>query len=169
MSETVYVRGGFGSGTDHLSPTLAARVLAADAAHDRQAARDQQAHAERIAARQEADVVLSIRMAQERGEVVDVRKALRDGGVGHERREFVELASARMDVEDAQERAREQARYRKFLAEGEDYGDTSAPTAAEVAEHEVMVGRAEKFRAGKRERGRLVRNVLAAARMDDSR
>jgi hypothetical protein len=133
---------------------------------DRQAKREEHEAAERLARRQELDVIDSIRQAQDRGELVDVRQAVRDGGVGHTPREFVELASARADHEDAMANAREQAAYRKFLAEGGDYADTSAPTPAEVEEHEVMVARAEKFRAGKRERGRLVSNVLARARMD---
>ena len=38
MTETMYAGGGFSRGADHLSPHVAARVLAADAQHDRQAA-----------------------------------------------------------------------------------------------------------------------------------
>jgi hypothetical protein len=152
---------------DRMSPALQARCAAADAMYDRQSAAEHREQAERLAARREVDVMLSIRQAQDRGELVDIRKALKDGGVGHTPAEFIALASARSDFEDAQERGREQARIRKFLADGDgSWADTSAPTPAEAEEREVMVARAEKFRAGKRERGRMVRNVLAAARMD---
>jgi hypothetical protein len=172
MSDTIQYGAEWSSAAsrERMSPGLQARCAAADFEYERQSAAEARERAARLAQRQEADVVLSIRMAQERGELVDVRKALRDGGVGHTRREFVEMAAARMDLEDAQERGREQARIRKFLAGEDDYGDSTAPTAAEVVEGEIIAARSAEFRAKRAERGKILRQSRALARMDrDSR
>ena len=156
---------------DRMSPALQQRCAMADAQYDREAAVQEREREVLRAQRREDDIVLSIRQAEERGELVNVRQAIRDGGVGHTRGEFVALASARMDLEDAQERGREQARIRKFLADGDgSWADTSAPTPAESAEMDVNAARAASYRAKRRENGRMLDRARVLARMDrDSR
>lgn len=167
MSETVSMSGGFNRGVDHLSPSLAARVLAADAQHDRAAARVEREREVLLERRREVDIAESVRLAEESGEIVD-RRARRDG-IGHTRQEFVALCSARSDLEDAQERGREAARIRRFLAGEDDYGDASAPLPSEVAEGEILASRAANYRAKRAERGKILRQARTLSRLDRER
>jgi hypothetical protein len=164
----LYLRGGFGGGTEHLSPSLQARIAAADAAYDRETARQRREAEELQAMRQAAAVDASIRAAIERGEDVDLRRAFRDGGIGHTPAERIAIAAARQDWEDARERARQQAAYRKWLLEQSDNtsADMTAPTAAEKLETEQMAARVAEIRAKRRERSKTIVAARGLARMD---
>lgn len=166
MNGQVHMGGGFGSSTDNLSPTLQARIAAADAEYERQSAVEEYEAQLRREIAAEANVHLSIVQAQERGELVDVRKAIRDGGVGHTRQDFLALCAARQDVEDMRAAARQQAAFRKWQAEQDTSADTSAPTAVELAEGEVIAGRAANYRRKHRERSEAIVAARTLARMD---
>lgn len=168
MSGVVYLGGGFGTGLDRMSPGLAARVAAADADYDRQSAR-QERDAQALRAMVEEDrIALSIRMAQDRGEAVDVLQAIRAGGIGRTRVEAITQASAQADAEDARQVAAERAAFRRWQAQqsASTSADLSAPTATEVAEFGQIKARAETYRAKRREEGRLLTRGRRLARMD---
>ena len=85
--------------------------------------------------------------------------ALRRGGVGHTRAEFVALVSVRQDVVDAHAAGREQAAFRRCQAEqnADTWVDTSAATeAAENAERELMAAPAADYRRKQSEGRKLL-------------
>src|SRR5438552_3493403 len=103
----VTVRAGWaadGAIRELMSPGLAAQVAASDAQDAAAAERAERAHRARWQAQHERAVDEAARtLAREAG--LPLREAMRD--VGHTHAEFLQLASARMDLEDAQRRARQ--------------------------------------------------------------
>lgn len=157
MSELqVRMGGGFGADTvGRLSPALQHRMLAADAEHEAEGRAQARRRAERAAADEENRIVLSIEMARERGELVDVRQAIADGGVGRTVSEALSYYSALGDIEDARlagQARRAQARLNEELyGEGATWVDTSAPHPDEVAADVALLERGRAVRARKRE------------------
>jgi hypothetical protein len=111
----------------------------------------------RPAAAHERNVRASIELAQQRGELVDVRAAYRQCGVGRTHAEVVSYASALMDVEDAQRNARRRAALRRAGIDPDSGDELDVPTPpsihAEVAaramgpgEDPVSVGRGVRRR-----------------------
>jgi hypothetical protein len=166
MSGTVHFRGGWNNSTlDTASPSMRARILQADAEYEAEVAREERARKQRAADQHERAVQASIAAALERGEQVDMRRALQHG-VGRTHREIVEYASAQMDHEDMLAAARERAEFNRWkLAKSASMSaDMSAPTEAETAELE-MTARSQA-RASRRvaERRATDRRTVALAR-----
>ena len=155
----------WGDSYETMSPSLRARCAYADAAYDQQSAREARVAAELAALDHDARIKLSIEMAVDRGELVDVRRAYRDGGIGRTRAEIVAWASAQSDWADARE-ARLTAKQVENLVNESLYGDTSAPSPAEVAEWEAVAGRAEKYRAKRRDRAETIKHARRLAAWD---
>jgi hypothetical protein len=134
-----------------MSENLRARCDAADAEYERETARQERERQERLAMRRESDVIASIRMAEDRGELIDVRRAYADGGIGRTVSEVVDYASAMADIEDAREVHRQQKAFQAFLLRQS--AATSADTTALSAEDgHQMQQRAAKFREKIRDR-----------------
>jgi hypothetical protein len=165
MSGTISYGGGWGTSYEQMSPSLRARCAVADAAYARQAAAEERARAEIAAVDEETRIRASIEMAIDRGEIFDVRQAYRDGGVGRTRAETVAWASAQSDWQDARE-ARLTAKQVENLVNESLYGDTSAPSPAEVAEQEQTAARAEQYRARRHERGETIKAARRLAAWD---
>jgi hypothetical protein len=110
--DTVRAGGGFRDPLPDASPRLRAQIQATDAAYAKQAALEEQQAAFRLDEARQQAIVTSIRMAEDRGEVVDMRQALRDGGVGRTKAEAVEYFSACADLDDA----RQAGAWRKRMA-----------------------------------------------------
>jgi hypothetical protein len=149
---SVRVSGGWGSLYEQMSDSLRARVAAADVDYERQAEREERARQARADAAYEANVRASIELAQQRGELVDVRAAYRQGGVGRTHAEVVSYASALGDLEDAQRAARRRQALRRAGVDpdsGDEFDVPTPPTIhAEIAaramgpdEDRVSVGR----------------------------
>lgn len=113
MTGSVYVQGGFDTDYEGMSDSLRARIAAADYEHERQAQREEAARRARGEQAERDSIALSIRMAQDRGEVVSIRGAYRDGGVGRTPGEAISYASAVADLEDAKQTARWRQALRK--------------------------------------------------------
>jgi hypothetical protein len=96
---------------------------------------DAEAAFRRDEAREQA-IVDSVRMAQDRGELVSVHQALRDGGVGRTPQQVVEWMSAQADLQDMREAAQRRKQLNAF--EQSMYGDTTAPTPAQIADGEKV-------------------------------
>lgn len=164
MSETVLrAGGGWGTAAAFMSPGVAARVAAADHEYDRQTARQRRERAELLAADEQRRIRASIVEAEARGELVDIRRAIRDGGVGHTPAEFIALVSAQQDREDARRAAiarREIARIGADRFYAENSADTSAPLEADVAADEALLARGRAVRA---ERRKMWKVAVAAA------
>jgi len=154
----VYVRGGFNSGYETMSDSLRSQVEGADLAYERQAEREAAARRARAAEAHERAVRASIELAQQRGELVDVRAAYRQGGVGRTHAEVLSYVSAVQDVEDATRNARRRAALRAAGVDPDsgdalDPGPTPPAIQAEVAaramgpgEDPVDVGRGVRRR-----------------------
>ena len=69
--------------------------------------------------------------------------------MGHTPAEFVALMSARQDLEDVVQEAAKRQAMRRWEAQYDAglQGDVSAPTARQLAEEELMQGRAKRERA----------------------
>lgn len=135
MTDTVYMRGGFGTDYPGMSDSLRARVAAADAEFDRVDAAAEHERAERLARNEETRVRASIELAYQRGDHVDVLEAYRAGGVGRTPQEAIEYASALADIDDMKMEAIRRKAEREF---NERYfagaaADMSAPTAEDIA------------------------------------
>jgi hypothetical protein len=107
---SVRVSGGFGTDYPQMSDSLRAKIAAADAQDAAAAERAERAHRARWELAHERAVDQAAReLAAEAG--IPLREALRS--VGHTKSEFVELISAKQDLEDAQRaaRARQQLRH----------------------------------------------------------
>jgi hypothetical protein len=168
MSGTVHFRGGWNNSTlDTASPSMRARIRAADAEYEREAAREQREREQRAAENHERAIHASIQQALERGEIFDMRHA-RQHGVGRTHAEIIEYASAMQDVEDMREAARRRKAFEAFEQRfyGDNTADTSAPTEAEVAEAELIASRAEERRTKRRETSRLLGHAVKLARWD---
>jgi hypothetical protein len=133
----VFVSGGFGPVDERypdVSASLRARLATADAEYDRQAAREAREHRVRWEASHERAVdAAAWELAQQAG--IPLVQARRE--VGHTPREFIELASARADLEDAQRNARRRQALRQAGIDSDsgDELDVPQPPAihAEVA------------------------------------
>jgi hypothetical protein len=166
---TVYAGGGFGdAGLDRASPSLRARIAAADAEYEREALVEERAAQALRAIDEEARIRLSIRMAQDRGEVVSVRQAYADGGVGRTPREVIEYMSAAADVDDQRLEAQRRAAVAKLNLEwyGQHSVDTSAPTQAEQSDEVTMRAKATAYRAKQEAERKATARAVRAARMD---
>lgn len=161
MTGQIYMGGGFGGESlERLgaSESLRHRIAVADAEYQRQAARDEREMRQLRENAENDRIQLSIRMAQERGEVVDVQKAYRQGGVGRTHQEIIAHASAVQDYEDVRQRAEME---RQGVATQDVSIDTSAPqpvsaeTAARNAEMDAGIQAA-----------RSARNLRSLARAD---
>jgi hypothetical protein len=157
VTESVRVTGGWGSVYEQMSDSLRARVAAADVDYERQAEREERARRARADAAYEANVRASIELAQQRGELIDVRAAYRQGGVGRTHAEVVSYASALGDLEDAKRNARRRQQLRAAGVDPDSGDDLEVPQPpgihAEVAarvmgsgEDPVSVGRAVRRR-----------------------
>jgi len=169
VSEQLVVRmgGGWGDAAyGQMSPGLRLRCLQEDARYEAQAAAVERDREVRRAAWEEANVLASIELAQQRamvtGEFIDPRRAYQDGGVGRTVREAVEYFSLLQDVEDQQVEAATRAAQRRlneqFYGEGVSWADTSAPTEAEVEASAAESARSDQQLL---ERGRTVRGRRA--------
>jgi hypothetical protein len=123
------------------------RAEVAEEADYRHAVRVERERADRAERAQQAAVRASIALAEQRGEVFSTRAALRDG-IEHTPGEFVALASAQQDLEDARAEALEAAEFRRWQKERQagTWADTSAPSEAEVAEAEQTAARSRTYR-----------------------
>jgi hypothetical protein len=107
---SVRVSGGFGTEYPDMSPSLRARVAQSDAEFERQAARDERERRVAAELRHERAVDAAVwQLAQEAG--IPLTQARRE--VGHTVPEFLSIASARQDLEDAQRRDRQRQALRR--------------------------------------------------------
>ena len=143
MTEGVVVRAGWSASGEIrqlMSPGLLARVTAADAEDAARAERAQREHRARWQAQQERlEYEAAWQVARERGvPLVEARRS-----IGHEPREFIELCSARADVEDARQQAA-QASLMRRLAIDAGLIDVSAAQPSErsieLAAHTMLPG-----------------------------
>jgi hypothetical protein len=142
MAEPQYEGGGFGNSLlDGMSPSTRAQVMQADAEYGRQVAAAEREAAVRREHLREQAFRASVRAAWDRGELVDMRQAMRDGGVGRTPQEAIEYASAQMDLADARQEAEQRRAFEKWRA-GQFYGDV--PTPAETVALEEGAARAER-------------------------
>src|SRR5918994_3227850 len=131
-----------GWGGEILPESLKRRWAAEQAAEAREEAQAARVR-EQLAEQRRADnIAASIALAQDRGEEIDMRTALRTG-VGRTRQEALLWMSAAGDLEDAREEAARRKRVRQFaLQEAADWSaDTSAPPG-EVDVWELQAARA---------------------------
>jgi hypothetical protein len=107
--------------------------------------------------------------ADERGELFDMREAMRNGGVGRTKAEALAYYSAQSDWEDARQ-AGLMAKYVQDKCNADWYADTSAdmsaPSPAELAEQEQTAARAERYRTERRERSKTIQAARQFARWD---
>ena len=123
----VYEGGGWNNSMlDGMSPATRARVLQADAEYDREVAVEERERKQRAEELRQRAFRASVQAALDRGELVDMRRAMRDGGVGRTPAEVIEHASAQMDMEDARRAAEVRKAFNEFR--GQYYADTSAPS-----------------------------------------
>lgn len=142
MSDVIRMGGGWGTAIDRMSPTTRARVEAADREYERQSREEDRERAARAAIAEEDRIRASIEMALNRGEVVDIRQAWANGGVGRTRAEALAFYSAQQDIEDARMRRqaqREIARIGELTYYEQMSADMSAPTESEKAEHRAAL------------------------------
>jgi hypothetical protein len=168
-SDVIQYGAGWGTSYEHMSPSLRARCAQADREYDRQSAREAQARAELAARDEQSRIALSIIQAEDRGELFDMREAMRNGGVGRTKAEALAYYSSLSDWQDARERALQAKQIRDHL-NSDWYGDTSAdmsaPSPAEVAEREQMGARVEEYRAKRRERSKTIQAARRLAQWD---
>jgi hypothetical protein len=119
------------------APTLQrlADAEAQQARADAVAARERELAAEAWRSSQEA---ASIVLAAERGEPLDLRQALAQGGVGRTRAEALAYYSAVQDAEDAQVAARQAAEFRRWqqAQQADNSADTTVPAARQLTERQ---------------------------------
>jgi hypothetical protein len=152
---SVRVSGGWGSLYEQMSDSLRARVAAADVDYERQAEREERARQARADAAYEANVRASIELAQQRGELVDVRAAYRQGGVGRTHAEVISYASALGDLEDAQRNARRRQALRRAGVDPDSGDELDVPQPPGI--HAEMAARAMKPGESPEDVGRGVR------------
>src|SRR5215211_3217739 len=135
----IRITAGGGWGDDGLaaagaSDALRRRVAEADAQEARQAARADQERRLRTQQLQENAIAMSVRQAEERGELLTMQDRLH--GVGRTRQESLEYFSAVQDLEDARQAAEAARRFRAWEQHESDVvsADVSAPTEIDVAE-----------------------------------
>jgi hypothetical protein len=166
------VVGGFdGSVRAGMSPgtlRLVAQLEAAEAARDRDVAAQRMVRAEQW---QESALAGAIAMAIERGEDMSNPRRLRGEGLGHTPAEFIALASAEQDRQDAWEAARVGREFERWqLRESASHQvDTSAPTPDEVDARELLTSRTADAVARRRERSKTIQAARRLAAMDRER
>ena len=133
------------------SPSLQHRYAAVDAQERQEAARVERERQMLLEQRQADDIALSVRMAEQRGELLTMRQ--RQEGVGRTIPEALEYYSALQDIEDARVAAQRAKKLREL--ELRDSGswsvDTSAPSEVDVAELAAMREKAGAYRSRRRE------------------
>jgi hypothetical protein len=163
QAEPEYEGGGWGNSMlDRMSPATRARVMQADAEYERERAVEEREAKQRVDELRAQAFRASVQEALDRGELVDMRQAMRDGGVGRTPREAIEYASAQMDMEDARRAAEVRKAFNEF--QGEYYADTSAPTPVEL---EAGAARADRDR--RNEESARSRRVEARRRVKERR
>jgi hypothetical protein len=128
----------------------------ADREYERQSREEERSRQLRRQAWEEASIAASISLAMDRGEQVDVHRAITGGGIGRTVGEAISFYAALSDAQDAQASARAQIAYRKWVAaQGELHsGDTSVSTLqAERAEEDERRSQRHRNQA---QRGRAV-------------
>lgn len=164
LNGTVYMGGGFGGATRAtMSDSLAARCAVADAQYAAESAHEQRVKAELAAVDEQTRIAASILQAQDRGELVDMRQALRDGGVGRTRQEAIAWMSAQADLGDA--RMAGLARRVERRLNEQCYGDMTAPSPAEVAEEQARADRRARWGAKRQARNEAFAVARTAARL----
>ena len=165
LNGTVYMGGGFGGATRAtMSDSLAARCAVADAQYAAESAHEQRVKAELAAVDETgASITASILQAQDRGELVDMQQALRDGGVGRTRQEAIAWMSAQADLGDA--RMAGLARRVERRLNEQCYGDMTAPSPAEVAEEQARADRRARWGAKRQARNEAFAVARTAARL----
>jgi len=161
MTDTLHYGAGWGAADNMMSHAIRARVGAADAQYEREAAAQRRERAERIETAREQAIRASIEAALERGEVVDIREAIRNGGVGRTRAEIVAYASAQMDREDAilrRQAAKQIAQVGERTFYEQHTGDTSAPAPLTQSER-AQVERGRTLRGARREIWKAIRTA----------
>jgi hypothetical protein len=146
----MYRGGGFADSRDgRLPESVAIQVEVADELDRREVERETRRAVERVRELEESSIRASIVLAQDRGELVDIRQAYRSGGVGRTVSEARAYFAAQQDLEDARAELLERAEFERWKREQQDgtWADTSAPSEAEVVEAEQTAARARKYRA----------------------
>jgi hypothetical protein len=160
------IHGGFGGSLrSQMSEQLQRRIAEQEAAEAREAAQEERARAQRAEVHQENAIQAAISQALENGEDFHPRM-LRGERLGHTRQEFLAMQSARMDAEDAQLAARQQAAFRKWQAE------QSASMSGDTSAHVVEAERAEEqWRQDQRARNQVQRgrNLRRQQIIEDAR
>jgi hypothetical protein len=149
-----------GWGGEILPESLKRRWAAEQAAEAREEAQAARVR-EQLAEQRRADnIAASIALAQDRGEEVDMRTALRTG-VGRTKREALLWMSAVGDFQDQREAAERQKRFRQFeLQEAADWSaDTSAP-GGEVDVSQLQASRARDAKMRKQLEERAARRTV---------
>jgi hypothetical protein len=133
VTEGIAVRAGWaadGTVRELMSPGLAARVAQADAEDAAAAERAQRAYrAEWLVAQERAEDAAAWQLARERG--IPLAEARRQAG--HTKAEFLQLASAQMDLEDAQRNARYRQQLRHAGIDPDTCAELELPQPSEVA------------------------------------
>jgi hypothetical protein len=174
MTGSVQMGAGWnGSLRDRMSPSLQRRIAQAEIEEQREAARQERQRQAEAELREQRAYVAAMLAAEERGEFVDVRAVLGGDftGVGHTRAEFLQLAVAQQDREDALAAAADRRAFEAWQLQrvGGATADTSAPTPAQRAEWEETEQRAASYRARRRERSKTIQAARGLARMDRER
>jgi hypothetical protein len=130
-----------------MSDGLRRQVAQLEEREAREQARIERERQAEVAAFAESANRHAIAMALEQGEEFHPRM-LSGQGLGHTVRELVEAVSARQDIEDQRFEAAELQEFREWKRRRDEgtQADNSAPTARQIAEHELMQERAARFR-----------------------
>ena len=158
MTGEVLMGGGFnGSARSQMSPGLLRQIAEQEDREARQAAEEVRKREERAEEWRSRATAAAIQDAVAAGEQFHPGM-LAGRGLGHTKQEFIALASARQDHEDAIAAAREQAKFRAWQLEqtASVSINTSAPTPAELAEQAQITSRAEAYRARRRDRSETI-------------
>ncbi len=173
MSEPQYAGGGFGDASgirSQMSEQLQRRLAVEDAREAQEAAKEARRQEQIAASYQERAIAAAIQEAHARGEMVSVHEAYRTNGasLGHTVGEFIAQRHALMELEDAQQEAREAAEFRRWKLErsADMSRDSSAPTPAEAEMSARIEHHALAFETRQIERDRKAAERKAAdARM----
>src|SRR5829696_7997652 len=121
---------------------------------------ERRVRAERLA---ESNIAASVRMAEERGELLTMRERME--GVGRTPSEAIAFYSAVADVEDRKRAAKLERQFREWRQRENDAAsaDMTPPSEIDLAELQVMQQRAQRFREREYDR-QLTRRQVAADR-----
>src|SRR5215213_1718972 len=139
----IRITAGGGWGDDGLeaagaSDALRRRVAEADAQEARAAARADEERRLRTQQLQENAIAMSVRQAEERGEMITMHDRLH--GRGRTKAEALRYYSALGDLEDARRQAKVQREFQRWQQRESDSwsGDTTAPGEVDIAELEQI-------------------------------